>query len=91
MADHRFLVRRQDGIGPYPDDHPCASCGQPKSSPVHIWPAPMLTLADAEAIARNVDFLMEAGDFTAARAQLGRLIDLLTERTVLSRMAKEDA
>lgn len=35
MANHRFMVRRQDGIGPHADDHPCASCGRPKNADVH--------------------------------------------------------
>ena len=38
VTDHRFTVRRQDGIGPHPDDKPCAipTCGLPKSA--HVWP-----------------------------------------------------
>ena len=31
ITDHRFTVRRQDGIGPHPDNKPCAECGRPKS------------------------------------------------------------
>lgn len=107
MANHRFLVRRQDGIGPHPDDHPCASCGQPKSAPVHDVPRPPRTETvaqaynrgyengyiqaldsvaasaaglkpfDAEAVARDIDFCLEAGDVEKARQQLGRLIALL--------------
>lgn len=79
MADHCFLVRRQDGLGPHPDDHPCASCGQPKSAPVHIRLPAKLRPGDAEAVARNIDFCLEAGDITEARAQLSRLIYLLAE------------
>lgn len=30
VSDHRFTVRRQDGIGPHPEDLPCARCGFPK-------------------------------------------------------------
>lgn len=79
MADHRFLVRRQDGIGPHPDDHPCASCGQPKSAPVHIRLPAKLQPGDAEAVARNINYCLEAGDIPEASAQLDRLIDLLAE------------
>lgn len=32
IADHVFTVRRQDGIGPHPDNHPCSTCRQPKSA-----------------------------------------------------------
>jgi hypothetical protein len=34
VTDHRFTVRRQDGIGPHPDNMVCAipTCGRPKSA-----------------------------------------------------------
>lgn len=53
IDSHHFTVRRQDGIGPLPDDHPCKLCGRPKiehtmgkavptveSDPAHSIPPP---------------------------------------------------
>lgn len=38
ITDHVFTVRRQDGIGPHPDNHPCSQCGEPKNA--HHTPCP---------------------------------------------------
>lgn len=66
VTDHAFTVRRQDGLGPHPDDMICAipTCGRPKyahQSPVMSKFQPLVDRAAAldAKVSRTVSFLRE--------------------------------